>query len=619
LIVLRALGGVVLCASASAIAPVSASAVLISDYTQIGSEPVVSGVVHAWGNTQTDTANQSVNVLTVAHDAEALRLEVGLANGRINSRRRTSLQAADYTSSGHRVVAAVNGDFWQTNDDGVRNSAGLTVRNGELISSFSTTDWDAFGVRDDGSSIIGTPQLGVTVGLPGGVTATASAVNKFRRADFLVVFSSRFGPSTRTDATGIEVRLTTTALPLQPTGTYNTTVAEVRPSAGDTPIGANELVLSAEGTAASALEGLAVGDAVTVSTAVDPDWAEVRNALGGNLIIKDGEPLDLSLEKYTLPNPRTALGVTESGDVVLATVDGRSETSGGMALADLADLMRSFGVMNALNLDGGGSTTMVVDPEGDAPLSVVNDPSDGDERAVNTTLQIVSTVPEPLAVSAPRTSIVPNVAAGKTDAAVRLSWQVTGGAAASTQLQRKGMDGLWHDVTLDRPDQTSITRRFGFGASQQFRVRVTDGAGNISPWSVSPTYVLKRFNENDGAISRVGTWISRYKSTAIGNHFGRSTYSEAPKQLSLTYTGIEVAMVAQKSAMAGLATITVGGTSAQVSLNSASVRPRIVVFVKPLAGSAVVVPQQNTISVTNSASAARPYVDVDAFLVLTLK
>ena len=616
---LRAAAAVFLCASAGALRPVDAAAVLITDYTELGSEPVVSGVVHGWGNTQTDTASQSVNVLTVAHDADALRLEVGLPNGRINSRRRTSLQAADYTSSGHRVVAAVNGDFWQTNADGVRNSAGLTVRNGELISSFSTTEWDAFGVREDGSTIIGTPQLAVTVGLPGGVTASASAVNKFRRADFLVVFSSRFGASTRTDATGVEVRLTTSDLPLQPTGTYNATVAEVRSSAGDTPIGANELVLSAEGTAASALDGLAVGDAITVSTAIDPDWAEVRNALGGNLIIKDGEPLDLSLEKYTIPNPRTALGVTEGGDVVLATVDGRSETSGGMALADLADLMHSFGAVNALNLDGGGSATMVVDPEGDAPLGVVNDPSDGSERAVNTTLQVVSTVPEPLAVSAPRPSISPSVAAGKTDAAVTLSWQVTGGPVAGTQLQRKGTDGLWHDLSLDRPDQSSITRRFAFGAAQLFRVRVTDAVGSTTPWSVSPTYVLKRYNENDGSISRVGTWTSRYKSTAIGNHFGRSTYSDAPKQLSLTYTGIEVAVVAQKSAMAGLATITVGGTSAQVNLNSASVRPRVVVFVKPLAGSAAAVPQQNTISVVNSASASRPYVDVDAFLVLTLK
>src|SRR3954452_3080817 len=452
---LRVLLVLVLSVCAPALAPASAAAALVTAYSQTGSEAVVGGVVHGWGTTQTDTANQTVNILTVAHDAPAMRFEVGLPFGRANARRRTSLQATDYTANGHRVVAAINGDFWQTSDLGVRNPAGLTIRNGELVSAFSTTDWDAFGVRQDGSPIIGTPQLAVTIGLPGDMTADATAVNKFRRDTGLVVYTSRMGASTGTDANGIEVRLTTTGLPLKPTGTYSATVAEVRPGAGDTAIGPHDIVLSAVGTEAAALEALQVGQSVTVSTSIDADWADVRNALGGNLIMQNGQALDLNNENYSVPNPRTALGVTADGDVVLATVDGRSETSGGMALTDLAELMSSLGAVDALNLDGGGSTTMVVDPAGDAPLGVVNDPSDGYERAVNTTLQIVSTVVEPLTVSAPAASIVRDAAPGKSDAAVALSWRTTGDPV-STQLQRRARDGTWHNVPLAQPDLTAI-------------------------------------------------------------------------------------------------------------------------------------------------------------------
>jgi exopolysaccharide biosynthesis protein len=68
----------------------------------------------------------------------------------------------------------------------------------------------------------------------------------------------------------------------------------------------------------------------------------------------------------------------------LITVDGRSESSSGMSLAELADLMRSLGVYQGLNLDGGGSTTMVIRGE------VVNHPSDSTgERPVGNAILVV--------------------------------------------------------------------------------------------------------------------------------------------------------------------------------------------------------------------------------------
>ena len=76
-------------------------------------------------------------------------------------------------------------------------------------------------------------------------------------------------------------------------------------------------------------------------------------------------------------NPRTIAGVDAQGRTLLVTADGRQTTSLGLSIKEAADVAQSLGMIDALNLDGGGSTSMVVDGQ------VVNSPSDAaGERAV---------------------------------------------------------------------------------------------------------------------------------------------------------------------------------------------------------------------------------------------
>lgn len=92
-------------------------------------------------------------------------------------------------------------------------------------------------------------------------------------------------------------------------------------------------------------------------------------------------------------HPRTAIGIANNGKrLVLAVVDGRrSAYSDGMTLRELANLMRALGARDALNLDGGGSTTMAVANTKTHTLHVVNRPSDPQgERAVGDALAIVA-------------------------------------------------------------------------------------------------------------------------------------------------------------------------------------------------------------------------------------
>ena len=121
------------------------------------------------------------------------------------------------------------------------------------------------------------------------------------------------------------------------------------------------------------------------------DWSEVIDALGGvSLLVRNGQPDVTVLEEgtgigfSTTTHPRTAVGVTKDNQLLWVIVDGRQpELSNGISLDSLANLMLQLGAVNAMNLDGGGSSTLVIYD------TIVNFPSDKDsagnfgrERAV---------------------------------------------------------------------------------------------------------------------------------------------------------------------------------------------------------------------------------------------
>ena len=94
-------------------------------------------------------------------------------------------------------------------------------------------------------------------------------------------------------------------------------------------------------------------------------------------------------------HPRTAVGIDrDTGQVLLVVIDGRQDFSRGYTMVELANLMKEFGAEDALNLDGGGSSTMVgLSPAG--TVDVLNSPSDGQQRPVPNGLELSYTAPPP--------------------------------------------------------------------------------------------------------------------------------------------------------------------------------------------------------------------------------
>jgi uncharacterized protein YigE (DUF2233 family) len=171
--------------------------------------------------------------------------------------------------------------------------------------------------------------------------------------------------------------------------------------------GPGDFVLLATGAAADRIQGwnISEGSALTLGYAVSIIGGNgssgagslllPKHAVGGGpLLLADGKPVDYYSEKFQNDvvfsrAPRSAVGIRLSGDLLLSVADGRNPAvSIGLTLTELTDLFIELGCDSALNLDGGGSSTMVVNNE------IVNIPSDGFERKVSNAIAIFKKGPD---------------------------------------------------------------------------------------------------------------------------------------------------------------------------------------------------------------------------------
>lgn len=152
----------------------------------------------------------------------------------------------------------------------------------------------------------------------------------------------------------------------------------------------DEIVLDGREGGAAVLRGLRDGDRVDVEYALVPaSGVAPQVAVGGQPILIDGRPTERLDDR--LRAPRSAAGHGPDGRrVFLVTVDGRQDDSIGATLAELSALLGEMGVDDAVNLDGGGSSTLVHRPPEAGGVSTVNDPSGSTARRVGNGLGVYS-------------------------------------------------------------------------------------------------------------------------------------------------------------------------------------------------------------------------------------
>jgi len=171
-------------------------------------------------------------------------------------------------------------------------------------------------------------------------------------------------------------------------------VASVADAPGSGSIAPDTTVLLGRDAGADTLRTLHVGDRVRITAHLAPTATHVPYtfAVGGFPILRDGQPL-AGLDAKVAAT-RTAAGFGDGGRTLyLMALDGSAESGAGLTIAELSAVMRELGADDAVNLDGGGSTTLVTRGPTDPASVVRNHPTGGAERAVANAVGVFSTAP----------------------------------------------------------------------------------------------------------------------------------------------------------------------------------------------------------------------------------
>ncbi|MBI3910109.1 MAG: phosphodiester glycosidase family protein [Armatimonadetes bacterium] len=304
-----------------------------------------------------------------------------------------SEQAARVTRADRYPIAAVNGDYFVMEGDQRGLPIGVIVRAGEVYHNPFPRSALVVGPHRPPRVVI--LRMNAWIEAPRKGRRALDRINNPRGNGHLVLYTAHYGSFTGTSASGVEAYLHPETPTLMPGVDLKATVGAVQRRVGNAPIAATGWVLSGSGEAAAFLGALRPGDAVTVRVDFDPPLAPEDEVIGGGPRLVRSRRVSVEDEEgILLPafaarrHPRTAVGYRDN-TLFLVTVDGRQPGySDGMTLEELARLMVELGCQEALNLDGGGSTTMWVRG------AVRNRPSDGRERAVANGLAIFSAAPK---------------------------------------------------------------------------------------------------------------------------------------------------------------------------------------------------------------------------------
>jgi hypothetical protein len=291
--------------------------------------------------------------------------------------------------SGHKVIAATNADFWRNNIP-----IGIQISNHQFVKSEGDNSRIYFDNHN--KPFIEKTSFSGTL-IVDGITVSINGINHSRDTNNLIIYNKFKGPATETSRYGTEVVLS----PLE-NWTVNDTmdfkVEDVFAGKGNAVIPAGKIILSGSGVSEKFIErNLKSGGVIKILLQAGMHSnISIKELTGGypRLVDKGINIVPQSIKEEGSPsgltrNPRTAAGFSkDSTKLYLITVDGRQASSAGMTVMELADFIVQAGIYCGINLDGGGSTTMVVRD------SVVNSPSDKTgERKVCNSLQIISSDP----------------------------------------------------------------------------------------------------------------------------------------------------------------------------------------------------------------------------------
>jgi hypothetical protein len=328
-----------------------------------------------------------INALVVDLKAKNLRIDSYRPIGLVP----TSAQAARNDREGHRVVGAVNADFFSFSTGWPVSNQ---VLNGQIVLGTSSVR-SHFLIDGQGKPHFDKITFDGWLQTKHGKRHQIDGVNDVHRNNAIVLHNSFSDTARKNVGPG-------KTIPLKLLSTSWSVGDTLKMLAGGEGVSDLSTIPQREAVlwigSAPAVWGvrdeISQGDTILVFLGFHPSYRGVRSVVGGvGMIVSNGQAVDetvnmkerMSFMFFRARHPRTFVGIDrDTTRVFICTVDGRQAASVGMNYREMAETLIGLGVWNATNLDGGGSTTMVLLGK------IVNTPSDKTgERPVANSLQII--------------------------------------------------------------------------------------------------------------------------------------------------------------------------------------------------------------------------------------
>jgi len=319
-------------------------------------------------------------------------IEADLSNPYVKTRVLTSssglntLETVQTLSKDTDTVAAINGDFfaWNSSDNSKGSAVGTIMNDGKLLSSSSETEgMFTFAIDELNKIICENIATNITLTAANGEILTIKHLNKYDSLAEPVIYTAAFGGVTGGSYNNIlEVVI------------EDDVVTEMRREQDGVEIPENGYVIRhLPEYNPFLIENLNVGDKVEINIDANVDLSSLKTMTGGGTMLVTQGQLAKITHNVAGANPRTAIACDETRTkLYLITVDGRQDNAKGYTLSQFAEFLMEIGMYDAMNLDGGGSTTMVTKQNGQQ--KVTNVPSGGSQRKVATGIGILSSSPK---------------------------------------------------------------------------------------------------------------------------------------------------------------------------------------------------------------------------------
>lgn len=552
--------------TAAGVTTVFAAQTVYENKTQ---ETITRGVTYEKNSRMTTDGIQDIYVLTI--DLTESTLELKEVESKTEYGLKETVQKM-LTDNG--AIAGVNSDFF-----GMAGSYsagfGPVVRDGELVSAGTSINQDKnqYGtyVKDKNGNSIFT-YFKTTVKFSNSAkTIDLASINKVTSMVFPILFNREAATSTA----DLDKRFDN----LVKFVVQNNTITYISQKGETVEVPENGYLIVMSGdyytNAASVFK---VGDPVTLQVSSTIDFDQIDTAFGGGgLLLLDGQEAPATDIVAAGRQPRTAFGVSQDGTkAIMMVVDGRGDSIGATH-SEMAALMKEYGAYEALHLDGGGSSTMVVQTVDDAAPQLQNTPSDGAQRKVIASVGVFQTAPKGEIKEIGITTVNQHTQPGKT-----AEFTVYGLdeyknriyiAPEDVTFDVVGVEGTW-DGFLFQPTTTgaySVVATYG------------DGLTAVANATCYPTARLKA-TYPDVSIKNVGGTTNIYVTAYDTEGFGRAvtndvTYTVANPAIGTmngnTFTAKAKGSTYVKCSWAGqdtYVTVTVGGaakTTAPASTSAA--------------------------------------------------